>query len=559
MRNNFSYDTAPSIKHRRNRFDLSHRLFTSMSAGSLYPIFLKEVIPGDQFNIKTSFAMRTSVPFSRPIFDNIFIDTMYFFVPYREIWDDFEKFITGGNGDVDDWNTGISVQSVPIYSSKTQKVIEKGVLDYLGYQPGKSANNLSALPARALAKVWNDWFRDENVDKPVAFSKGNYDALPTSAEWSANNWTGKLPPVSKFHDYFTSALLKPQKGLPISFPINGTTIPVTASSVALHDVGNPVRFASTSDAANEGTIFASGTFGTSVKGVLGTADTLNSSVVPTNFTSSRFTNLEVDVNKDTLGMPYIRDVRYAFAVEYILERLALSGNRYNEYVASTFGVHTPDMRIGRSEFLSGSRTPVQVQQVAATSSNGDTNAKLAVGDLAAYSLTNGHSRTSKAFTEHGFVLGVACIRQYHTYSQGVETSLLPKQRLDFYDPALVRVGEQPIFRSELYLEDAGFPSTSSEKAKDIFGYKEAFAEYRRSQNRITGQMRSSATDSFDLFHLGDNYTNQPSLTPAFIHETRTYIDRALGISADVDQFLIDFYFDVKAIRPIPINSTTRTL
>lgn len=541
---NYVFNNAPMLNRGRSRFDLSHSLYTSMSAGRLYPILCEEIYPGDQFRVKQKAVVRTSVPFKRPIFDNIFLDVAYYFVPYRLICDEWEDCITGGNGNPNEWVSPEEVD-LPVQGSSSY-VPYKTVMDYFGYVPGKSAKGLTLMPARALAKIWNDWFRDENVDQPVNIrtSGTSSSEVPNSGEWSATNYTGMCPPVAKKSDYFTTAMRGTQKGKAVTLPINvvGQSKLTTGS---LYDLNASVQFGIRQPGIKDGTVplalgTANPTGGRQLQGVDGSVESGLTYGVDR-------TNLYAGADGLSVQAPTVDDLYYAIALERILHRMAIGGSRYVEYIDSAFGVRSPDARLQRSEYISGTSYPLNVQQVAQTSANSDT-AKL--GELGAFSLSNTFSRMSKAFVEHGYLIGVACVRQFHTYQQGIAKFLTRKSRFDFYDPALQNIGEQPLYTGELFRE--------GDDQGRIFGYQEAWAELRQRPNRVTGQMRSDAEDSFDVYHLADDYNNAPTLSSDFIHETRLYIDRALGIAPTTgsplslpDQFLLDFRFDIKAIRVLP--------
>lgn len=557
---NFSFNNAPVLKRSRCSFDLSHTLFTDLNCGMLKPILVQEVYPGDQFNIKTKGVIRSCYPFIRPIMDNLFIDEAFFFVPYRTISDDWEECITGGTASPNDW-VQPKETSLPVYNLGS--VVPNSVLDAIGVPPGTSLSGVSALPARAFAKVWNEWFRDENTELSCLIQKGGLSGEnPNDKPWAPNNYVGKLPKVNKLKDYFTTALRSTQKGSSVSIPLNMTGtgfVPLTTNptSSSISTFKDSVLFGvsggtiSSSTRAPLGLVYA----GSSDKGSLSYFPT-GSAQMPTENYSINGSNLGIDGSglNITSDAPFtVNDLRYAFAVQRILERSARSGSRYTEYIHAAFGVSSPDARLQRSEYLGGSSTPLNVQQVANTfgESNQSTGTS-SLGSLGAYSLSNNVSRCSKAFTEHGYIIGVAWIRQFHTYQQGVEAYLLRKSRYDFYDPALMNIGEQPIYKREL------FNPSGQSGLTEIFGYKEAWAEMRYRPNRVSGLARSSAPNSdLDFYHLADYYSSAPTLTSSFINETPDYVWRAMGVETPSDgmaQFVVDFRFTIKAIRELPAYS-----
>lgn len=532
------FSSVPTIRAPRSKFKLDYGVKTSMSVGNLYPIYIQEIYPGDTFNVDTTFVARVSSSFLRPVMDNLFIDFMYFFVPNRLVFEDFPAVL--GENKKSAW-----AQSEDVYVPSTPsggpiavgRVASKSVGDYLGLPNSTAREGINILPFRAFAKIYDDWFRDENLIDPMLIQTGDWTTSEkfNSNPWSPSNYTGMLPKVSKFHDVFTSALPNTQKSIqPAGVPLTGSA-PVVAGT-RIHPVNGAVDFtASSYDGAGWARFLQEET------GSLYTEPISSGSVGTTYPVDS--TNLVADLA--AAGLISVTDLRYAFQLQRILERSARSGTRYTEYLLSAFGVLSPDARLQRSEYLGGKRMPISVQQVAQTTRGTEADEEL--GSLGAFSLTNGKCGYQKGFVEHGFVIGVACIRQYHTYQQGIEKFWQRKARFDYYDPILANISEQPIYKSEIYSLNTADPLED-----EVFGFQEAWYDLRCRQNHVTGEMRSEAESSLDIWHFADDYVNDPTLNQQFIEETPTYVDRTLAVpSTSMDQFIVDIFHKQNAIRCLP--------
>lgn len=549
MARQFSFSRVPTIRKKRSKFDLSHTIKTSGNLGTLYPFYVQEVYPGDTFKVKSNIVARVSSSFLKPVMDNSFIDTYYFFVPNRLTFNQWQEVM--GENNESAWARQTEV-SVPVTTS--QGTVSSGsIADYMGLPVGSIPSGINILPFRAFALIYNEWFRDENNIDPIHISKGSITSSEVfnNNDWSPANYMGKPPKVAKLHDYFTSCLPGTQKGSPISVSVLGDVPVATKSSNGVSQAGPSLQFVSSVDDTSLPVITSSGVL---VPGLMqeGTgSDRSYFSTVASATTGFSPNNISLVPSNlwaltSELGSTTVNDLRYAFQLQKLLERDARGGTRYVELLQSHFGVTSPDSRLQRTEFLGGRRVPVNVQQVAQTSQPSDSSPLGAVG---AYSLSNGQSRMTKGFVEHGFIIGVMCVRQFHTYQQGIERFWQRNDRLDYYDPVFANIGEQPVWQSELYALD------KTDLKDTVFGYNEAWADLRYRPSRITGQMRSGATNSLDVWHFGDDYQNAPTLSESFINETPVYFDRTLSVpSTSLDNFIFDIYINAVAYRPLPTYS-----
>lgn len=536
-----NFATSASVRFNRSKFNLSHGVKTSMSAGSLYPIDVQEVLPGDTFKNNTTCVARVTSSFIKPVMDSCYLDLYHFFVPMRLVFENFERIFGNPNPSayVDE-----ELAEVPMFSDtgESEVTIPAGtVYDYLSLPNGiPLSSDISCLLARCFAKIFDDWFRNENTIPEMYIQKGSCleSELPNISAWSPNNYSGRLPKVMKKRDYFTSALPQPQKGVASAIPIELKDLPVLTMSDSVQNTGISLKLFDTQTGGNAqtGSLFTSnGTVGSQ-------ADTIGSgrSVNPSNLWASG----------ENAGSSFtVNDLRLAFQTQKLLERSARNGSRYIEYLNSAFGVTSPDARLQRSEYLGGGRIPINIQQVAQTSA-GTEDSPLA--NVSGYSWTNGTSFYNKGFVEHGYVFTVGCIRQVHTYQQGINKMFTRKKRVDFYDPLFANIGEQPIYTSEIY---AHKNAVGDNNRDNVFGYNEAWAEYRYKPSVVTGQMRSTLSKTLDVWHFADKYASQPYLTAGFTNETAQFIDRTLSVpSSSQDQFILDFWFDTEAIRVLPVYS-----
>lgn len=544
---------APTIHHSRSRFDLSYNVKTSVSVGSLIPCYWQEIYPGDSFKVDTTLVTRLSSSYFRPVMDNLFADVMFFFIPFRLVYDKWEQIFGENRSSAWVQPSPVSAPVTPGYS----EVTSKSIADYFGLPVTDIASGkvlpkgINILPFRCFAKIYDDWWRDENLIAPMLIQTGDWnitEAINANA-WAPGNYTGMPPKVSKFHDIFTSALPGTQKASqPVKVPLGGT-VPVVAGDS--HDLGGVLKFGTVNARSNNSSplymsnLIADGSYD-SIFGYSASSNT------GSNYVNS--TNLVADLAD--AGQFNVTDLRYAFQLQRILERASRCGTRYPEYILSAFGISSPDARLQRSEFLGGKRMPLSVQQVAQSTRGEEDSTQL--GSLGAFSLSNGKCGYEKGFVEHGMVIGVLCIRQYHNYQQGIEPFWMRKDRFDFYDPILANISEVPVYRSSLYgytLPNVVDPTLVDDVKASVFGFQEAWYDLRRRMNVITGDMRTDSPTSLDIWHYADYYANAPYLNKQFIEETPAYVDRTITVpSNSVDQFIIDIYHQQTGIRVLPTYS-----
>lgn len=533
-----SLQNVPIPRFPRARFNLSHSVTTSMDVGTLYPIDWQEVIPGDVFKCRAFDVSRVTSSFLKPVMDNLFLDVYHFFVPHRLVYDDFEKVFGNPNPSA---YTDNDLEEIPMVSGSAIQV--GSIADYLGLPVGatiSSENPVSILPFRSFALIYDKYFRNENTTDEIFVQKGatQTSEMLNNNAFGPNNYTGRPPKVNKYKDYFTSCVPNPQKGAPVGFNL-GTFAPVVPrnqqiDSLSVNDPPVSLRTYTGSSLSNA-LLGANSTSNLSSATAPAVSAAYTSPVYPSNL----YADL-TDANAITVD-----DLRLAFAYQKMLERDAIYGSRYNEYLYGHFGVHIPDAYIQFPQYLGGGRAPLNIVQVAQTSQGTEESP---LGNVGAYSWTNGRTGYARKFKEHGIVMTVACLRYRHTYQQGIAKKWRRKVREDFYDPLFSTIGQQPVYTTELY-------GMSTVPKDSVFGYREAWSELRSIPNTISGEMRSGATNSLDIWHFADNYSSAPTLSQSFTEETPAYVDRTLSVpSSSQDNFILNFYFDMSAVRKMPVYS-----
>lgn len=539
----------------RSKFDRSHQLLTTINEGDLVPIYCDEVLPGDTAKVRLNGLIRMSTPIY-PIMDNCYMDTYFFFVPCRLLWEHWENMF--GENDTDYWAEKTE------YSTPTCEIKGKGIQsgtigDYFGI-PTNVPLKVNALPARAYAMIYNEWFRDENVEAPIMIGYKKTDATGNSEDPEVDgssyaNKPGNTAKISegamyatkpakagKFHDYFTSCLPSPLKSNPVEINMtgnaplklgdkNGSPIP------ALEKGAGPEMIVGINQSQNTpGALVYAGNpndktmqFSGKKDGEIGASGYLYADLSNVNAIS-------------------IADLRMAIALQHIFEADARNGTRYREFLSGTWGVTSPDSRLQIPEYIGGQRIAINVNQVVQTSQTDPTTGQ-ALGNTAAYSLTTcSKQMVDYAATEYGYIIGLAVVRVEHSYQQGLATKWTRGGRFTYYDPRLAALGEQPVYNREIYAQ-------GTTEDNEIFGYQECWADYRYKPSYVTGEMRSNYKTSLDAWHYADDYEKLPRLSAEWIQEGTQNIDRTIAVTSNKShQFLCDFYFNEDWYREMPIYS-----
>ncbi len=542
----------------RSTFDRSASVKTSFNAGDIVPFFLEEVLPGDTFNVKTSKVVRMQTLLT-PMMDNVYLDTYYFFVPNRLVWKHWKEF--NGENTESAWIPE-TTYNVPQITSPADTGWAVGTIaDYFGIPTGVPNLSVSALPFRAYALIMNEWFRDQNLSDPLVVPDDDATVAGVNTGTFVSDVAkgGKPYIAAKYHDYFTSCLPSPQKGPEVKIPVMGETdIPVYGSGKALTFESKDFNYGTlsyTNYGGGAGQMYLYFTPGVKDTGTITSADSNNNShfqdealgLPPRGRIAADQVGLlaHYDGSQNAVS---INQLRLAFQIQKLYERDARGGSRYIEILKSHFGVTSPDARLQRPEYLGGNRIPININQVVQQSGTG-TGASTPQGTVVGMSqTTDSHSDFIKSFTEHGFIIGVMVARYDHTYQQGLDRMWSRKDRFDYYWPVFANIGEQAVKNKEIFAQ-------GNAEDDEVFGYQEAWADYRYKPNRVTGEMRSSYTQSLDVWHLADDYAQRPSLSDSWIREDKTNIDRVLAVTSSVsNQFFADIYIQNRATRPMPIYS-----
>lgn len=556
------FSDAPAMYMRRTKFDRSHVYKTTFNSGKLIPVFVDEVLPGDTTRMSINYFARLATPI-KPIMDNIYLDWFFFFVPNRLVWDHWQNFCFEQE-DPDDSTD--YVIPVIMANSNTNNTYVGSLWDYFGL-PVNTSNTItgvSALPFRAVYLIWNEWFRDENLQKSVKIQKGDTNEILDSSRvsdqpsWLFSSGTSifpgyPCPPRGKRHDYFTSALPWTQKGPGVSIGLAGTATLVDPSPVSGYFVQQSNNSLAAAQLQKDGGVhnvftgngslaYQSGGYSTSIAGhSINGSGTATVTAQP----GSSWLSKNSYADLDSSSIFTINSLRTAFQMQKFYERLARGGSRYTEVLRSFFGVVSPDARLQRPEFLGSFTKMVNVNPIAQTSATDNTSPQ---GNLSAYGVTASkfHGFT-KSFVEHGYIIGFVCARADLTYQQGINKMWLRSTVYDFYWPTFAHLGEQAIELREIYAQGTAADTT-------VFGYQERYAEYRYKPSQITGKFRSSVTGgSLDVWHLSQFFNNAPTLNEEFITENPP-IKRIIAVQ-DEPEFLLDVGFRYTTVRPMPMFGT----
>lgn len=541
--NEAHFNQIPEVHISRSTFKRDQKILTTFNAGKLVPFYVDEVLPGDTFRVKTSAIIRMQTP-KYPVMDDAYIDMYYFFVPNRIVWKNFKRFM--GEADEKPWEPtkNYSVPQILLKSTYTVGLpVENSILDYMGVPAGnikapEKEARVNALPVRGYVKIWNEFFRDQNLDNPAVLEDGDEEVqyAETGDDETQNILNraytgGRCLPVNKYHDYFTSCQPYPQRGPAVTVPMTGN------AAVKLYQSGLKEEYNGVVYLEKDGTI-------TNLKSIEPGAAWIGGKDGPESNASNTGAFFGADLSK--VSATTINELRNAVAVQHYYEAMARGGSRYREQIRSIFGTVISDKTVQVPEYLGGGRYRININQIIqAAGKSGENGTPL--GETGAMSVTPiNEASFTKSFEEHGFVIGVMCVRHDRTYQQGLERFWSRKDRLDYYVPQFANLGEMPVKKKEIF-----FTGTSTDE--ETFGYQEAWADYRMKPNRVSGEMRSNYAQSLDSWHYADEYETVPTLSQEWLKEGKAEIDRTLIVNSQA-QFFGGILVENATTRPMPLYS-----
>lgn len=529
-----SFSMIPKAEIPRSVFNCPQTYKTAFNAGDLIPFYVDEVVPGDTFNVHATMFGRLATPL-HPIMDNLFIETFYFAVPNRLLWEHWQAFM----GEQDDPMDPVEY-IVPEVDSGTGWAVNS-IFDYMGLPVGVGDIQANSLHMRAYNLIYNEWFRDENLVDKVTVETGDSDL--------SSNY--KILKRGKRHDYFTSCLPWPQKGPSVNIPVGGEA-PVIGDGTALGITdaytGTPWSFGLTFNATSQSVGLSAEGFNKTLPYYDSGLDNGRAGQVFGVSQNADHSGLIADLSAASVYT--VNELRQAMQLQKMLERDARGGTRYTEIIRSHFGVVSPDMRMQRPEYLGGSSSRINMYPVQQTSASGDSGN---LGDLAAFGLGHDKSGFNKSFTEHCVIIGLVNIRADINYQQGVHRMWSRHTKYDFLWPALAHIGEQAVLNKEIYAQgDDVLDTDSNPYDENVFGYQERYAEYRYGSNKITGILRSGVTGSLESWHLAEHFGSLPTLSEIFItDQTESILDRCIAVPSQ-PQFILDCFIEAKKARPLPV-------
>lgn len=534
------YSEVDTIETPRSHWNRSFNHKTTFNAGQLVPFYINmDIIPGTTIKNETSIVVRSQTPLY-PVMDNMYLDTYYFKCSKFWYWEHFRAMM--GENKMGAWTQEIAYTEPKIKTTSTRNAQKNDFMTYIGVPLGIKNLKWSKMAVNAYIDIWNNWFRDQNLQAPIDFDTTDADI---NCDGTIQTGCGLLP-VCKFHDYFTSALPEPQKGAPISTPL-GIKAPVVGDGKALTMYDGQYSYGMTAVDYSGHDLWALQYTGDAYKKDAGTTgfttgtSITNKAIGITPYTD--YTTIYADLTQATAAT--INALRLAFATQRILEKDARFGTYYRNILKGHFGVTASDESLLVPEYLGGIRQPINIDQVLQTSS---TNTTSPLGQTGAFSITTSlNNDFTKSFSKDDILIGVMCVRADHTYSQGLPRQLTRTERLDRYWPSLAHIGNQPIYNYEIYAQ-------GNEEDDEIFGYKEAWQEYMYHNNRISGEMLPQYAQSLDAWHYGDDYDSLPVLSDEWIVEPTEFIDRTLAVQSETaNQFWADILVTQSVSAPIPLN------